>query len=119
MSFSLDLRTLQIHNGGMALQYSCPVSEVKSEILRIEHAIALSCAMNAKFRNNVNLSQSEIDRLKRHIEALEGHVSRVENHAKYLQKLNDSQSAGYEASLSWKVSTPLRWVARVSKRILR
>ena len=95
------------------------MSEVNSEALRIERAISLSCAMNAKFRNQVNVSQIEIDRLKRHIEALEGHVSRVENHAKYLETLNASLSAEYESSLSWKLSAPLRWVARFTRRILR
>ena len=95
------------------------MSEIKSEVLRIERAISLSCAMNAKYRERVNANKIEIDRLKRHIEALEGHVSRVENHAKYLQTLNDSHSAEYESSLSWKVSAPLRWVARVTKRIFR
>lgn len=93
--------------------------EVESEVLRIDRAISLSCAVNAKFRNQVNANQIEIDRLKRHIEALEGHVSRVENHAKYLQNLNDSQSEEYELSLSWKVSAPLRWTARQAKRVLR
>ena len=95
------------------------MSEINAEVLRIERAISLSCAMNAKFRNHVNVSQIEIDRLKRHIEALEGHVSRVENHAKYVQSINVSLSAEYESSLSWKISAPLRWVARFTRRILR
>jgi hypothetical protein len=95
------------------------VSETNSVVLRIERAISLSCVMNAKFRNQVNVSQFEIDRLKRHIEALEGHVSRVENHAKYLQTLNVSLSAEYESSLSWKLSAPLRLIARFTRGILR
>ena len=102
------------------------MTEIEPEIRRVERAISLSCSMNAKFRNQVNVGQFEIDRLKRHIEALEGHVSRVENHAKYLQTLNVSLSAEnvslsaeYESSLSWKVSAPLRWVARFTRRIIR
>lgn len=91
------------------LRYDVSVPEGKSEVLRIERAIALSCALSAKFRNEVNLSKTKIDGLIRHIEALEGHVARVENHSKNL-------AAQYESSISWKISSPLRWVARISKK---
>jgi hypothetical protein len=82
----------------------------------VEQAISLALALNAKLRMHTDESQVEVDRLICHIEALEGHVSRVENHSKHLQQFIDTRVSQYESSLSWKLSSPIRWTARTVKR---
>ena len=81
----------------------------------------LTLSANAKLRIETSKLQASLDDKNAGVHALLEHTSRVENHARHVEKINEDLSevvrGQYEDSISWKITSPLRKLARTMAKI--
>jgi hypothetical protein len=88
----------------------------------------LTLLANAKLRIETSKLQVSLDDKNAGVHALLEHASRVENHARHVEKINEDLNEAvrsqyeavrsqYEGSISWKITSPLRKLARTIAKI--